>query len=87
MIYDFKKFVFKKKTTKKRINRKASQNKSITPQLRTVTRSYVAQQTHNKIQEALKNKLISKYGEKNVILEEREYEFIISEELERLRIN
>ncbi|MBK8396297.1 MAG: hypothetical protein IPL26_13815 [Leptospiraceae bacterium] len=72
----YKKFGEKKElkvyeaTTKKRINRKASQNKSITPQLRTVTRSYVAQQTHNKIQEALKNKLISKYGEKNVILEE-----------------
>ncbi len=39
-------------------------------QVRTVTRSYVAEQKHNKIQEKLRILLEKEYGVKNVILEE-----------------
>jgi hypothetical protein len=60
-------------TTRKelrRTTRSATTGRDINPQIRTVTRSYVAEQKHNKIQEALKALLIKQYGKGNVILEE-----------------
>jgi len=55
---------------KKRVTRKATNKRNTKTQIRTVTRSYVAEQKHNKIQEALELILIKKYGKQNVILEE-----------------
>ncbi len=55
---------------RKRVTRRATTTRNTKAQIRTVTRSYVAEQKHNKIQEALEAILIKKYGEKNVILEE-----------------
>lgn len=37
---------------------------------RTINRSYIVEQKHNKIQEALKTKLVEEYGKENVLLEE-----------------
>ncbi|PJE47061.1 MAG: hypothetical protein CUR34_05910 [Sediminibacterium sp.] len=54
----------------KRITRKAAIQRNTATQTRTVTRSFVAEQKHNKIQETLEKLLIKKYGKKNVILEE-----------------
>jgi hypothetical protein len=53
-----------------RIKRKSATGRNTNRQVRTVTRSYFAEQRHNKIQEALKKILIKKYGKNNVILEE-----------------
>lgn len=55
---------------RKSITRRAATARNTKTQMRTVTRSYVAEQKHNKIQERLEAILIEKYGEKNVILEE-----------------
>lgn len=55
---------------KPRKARKATSKRNTTPQLRTVTRSYIAEQKHNKIQEKLRKLLEEKYGKSNVILEE-----------------
>lgn len=54
----------------RRTTRKATSGRNTNTQIRTVTRSYVAEQKHNKIQEALEALLIKEYGKKNVILEE-----------------
>jgi len=54
----------------KRITRKAALKRNIEPQIRTITRSFIVEQKHNKIQEALKEILVNKYGIENVILEE-----------------
>jgi len=59
-----------KKTKEKRTRRKATSNRNIKPQIRTITRSFIVEQKHNKIQEALKEILVNKYGKENVILEE-----------------
>lgn len=60
--------------TKKQRNikntRKGTIQKNTNPQIRTITRSFVVEQKHNKIQEALKELLIKQYGIENVILEE-----------------
>lgn len=53
-----------------RIRRKAATLRNTTTQIRTVTRSFVAEQKHNKIQEALEKLLTAEYGKQNVILEE-----------------
>lgn len=58
------------KRRNRRITRTATSRRNINNQQRTVTRSYVAEQKHNKIQEALKEILIEEYGKENVILEE-----------------
>lgn len=55
---------------RRRTTRRATNARNTNTQIRTVTRSYVAEQKHNKIQEALEALLIKKYGQKNVILEE-----------------
>ena len=55
---------------KRRTTRRATSERITNTQVRTVTRSYVAEQKHNKIQEALEALLIKQYGKKNVILEE-----------------
>lgn len=59
-------------TTRKRqrTTRRAANGRNTTTQIRTVSRSYVAEQKHNKIQEALVKLLSDKYGKDNVILEE-----------------
>ncbi len=59
----------KKKKQGKR-KRKASQKRNTKSQSRTVTRSYIAEQKHNKIQERLQEHLSGIYGKDNVILEE-----------------
>lgn len=60
------------KTSKgrRRTTRRPASGRNNTAQTRTVTRSYVAEQKHNKIQEALVKLLSDKYGKDNVILEE-----------------
>jgi hypothetical protein len=55
---------------KRRTIRRATSVRNTNTQIRTVTRSYVAEQKHNKIQEALETLLIKQYGKENVILEE-----------------
>jgi len=58
-----------KQRTKKR-KRKGTKSRNTKSQTRTIHQSFVVEQKHNKIQEALRNKLEMEYGEKNVILEE-----------------
>jgi hypothetical protein len=58
------------KTSAKRITRKAALKRNIEPQIRTITRSFIVEQKHNKIQEALRVLLVNKYGKENVFLEE-----------------
>lgn len=53
-----------------RRKRQGSTNRNTESQNRTVTRSYIAEQKHNKIQEELQKQLAEKYGDDNVILEE-----------------
>lgn len=55
---------------RKRTKRQATNGRNTATQTRTVTRSYVAEQKHNKIQEALVKLLSEKYGDENVVLEE-----------------
>lgn len=57
-------------STKGRRKRKGASKRNVQAQVRTVTRSYVAEQKHNKIQERLKGLLIAEFGEDNVLLEE-----------------
>jgi len=54
----------------KRITRRAATTKNTNSQIRTVTRSYIAEQKHNKLQEALESILVNQFGKNNVILEE-----------------
>lgn len=54
----------------RRTTRRAATTRSTDTQLRKGTRSYFATQRHNKIQEALRNILVKKYGEDSVVLEE-----------------
>jgi hypothetical protein len=56
--------------TKKLSVRKAIETKNTNSQVRTIARSYIVTQKHNKLQEALKNKLIKKYGMDAVRMEE-----------------
>jgi hypothetical protein len=58
------------KTLRRRTTRQAASCRNTIMQSRTVIRSYVAEQKHNKIQEALVKLLSDKYGKENVILEE-----------------
>ncbi len=60
----------KKAKAKKRIRRRASSNKNIKPHIRKGGASYIANQKHNILQEALRKKLISLYSEENVLMEE-----------------
>jgi hypothetical protein len=63
----------KKLIAKRRlVHRKASSHKNVDPQMRAGSRPYKATQKHNKLQEALKQRLINQYGEKavEVLLEE-----------------
>ena len=50
-------------------DRKATESKNIDTQIRTIARSFIVTQRHNKLQEALKNKLIAQYGRDAVLLE------------------
>jgi hypothetical protein len=50
--------------------RKGTTKRNTKTQIRTVNRSYIVEQKHNKIQEALRKKLAEKHGDENVILEE-----------------
>lgn len=65
-----KKEIVGKRGGGQRITRKSATAKNTNIQARTVTRSYFAEQKHNKIQEALKTILVKKYGKSNVVLEE-----------------
>lgn len=49
--------------------RKPAAHKNIDPQLRTVARTYIAEQKHNKIQEALYHTLVAEHGEGKVFRE------------------
>lgn len=53
-----------------RRKRKGTTIRNTQTHIRTVSRSYIVEQKHNKIQEALRKQLAEKYGEENVILEE-----------------
>ncbi len=53
-----------------RSKRKATQSKNVEPQQRTMTTSYIANQKHNILQEALKKKLVEKFGKDAVKVEE-----------------
>lgn len=55
---------------KKKRGRKGTTKRNTKSHRRTVNCSYIVEQKHNKIQEALKKQLAEKYGENNVILEE-----------------
>lgn len=59
-----------RKIGSRRIKRVASKNRNTKTQIRTVTRSYVAVQRHNKLQEALRELLIAEHGKDSVLLEE-----------------
>lgn len=59
-----------KRKGQRRTTRRAANERNTTTQTRTVTRSYVAEQKHNKIQETLVKLLSYKYGNDNVVLEE-----------------
>jgi hypothetical protein len=65
-----KEIIAKTRIVKKRTTRKATLNKNTNSQIRTITRSFIVVQKHNKIQETLKELLIKQYGKENVILEE-----------------
>lgn len=80
-VYDYMRFLypqFGNKTTppsspksKFKRRRKPVTSKNTNPQTRSsVSRSYIVEQKHNMLQEALKEKLINQYGLPNVILEE-----------------
>jgi hypothetical protein len=49
--------------------RKPAAHKNTDPQLRTVARTYIAEQKHNRIQEALYNSLVAEHGEGKVFRE------------------
>lgn len=53
-----------------KVIRQASTRRNTQPHKRTINRSYIVEQKHNKIQEALKKKLVKEYGKENVLLEE-----------------
>lgn len=53
-----------------KVTRQASAGRNTQSHRRTINRSYVVEQKHNKIQEALKIKLVKEYGKENVLLEE-----------------
>ena len=57
-----------KRSTK--VTRQASTRRNTQSHKRTINRSYIVEQKHNKIQEALKRKLVKEYGKENVLLEE-----------------
>lgn len=59
-----------KKSSSKKPGQKATAAKNTTPQVRKSARSYIADLKHNKIQEALRNRLISEFGDAAVLLEE-----------------
>lgn len=50
--------------------RKGTTSRNTQSQIRTINRSYIVEQKHNKIQIALQKQLVEKYGKENVILEE-----------------
>ncbi len=54
----------------KKGKRKGTTKKNTQTHIRTGSRSYIVEQKHNKIQEALRRILAGKYGDENVILEE-----------------
>jgi len=54
----------------RRTTRRAAAEKNTGTQTRRGAVTYVATQKHNILQEALKQKLVAKYGEKNVLMEE-----------------
>lgn len=54
----------------KRMKRKGTNNLNLRSHTRRIDKPYIVEQKHNKIQEALREYLVKKYGEKNVILEE-----------------
>ena len=55
---------------RRRTTRRAATGKNTETQTRRGTAAHVATQKHNKLQETLKAKLIAKYGEENVFMEE-----------------
>lgn len=60
----------KKGKAGERRKRKGTTIRNTQTHIRTVSRSYIVEQKHNKIQEALRKQLAEEYGEENVILEE-----------------
>lgn len=58
------------RNVKNRTKRKGTTERNTQAHIRTINRSYIVEQKHNKIQEALRKKLADKYGEENIIMEE-----------------
>ena len=58
------------KQTQPRTTRNATASRNTVEQVRRGTTTYIAQQKHNQLQEALKVKLSKLYGKENVFLEE-----------------
>jgi len=50
--------------------RKATKSKNTDSQIKTISRSFIVEQKHNKIQTLLSEKLINEFGAENVLLEE-----------------
>lgn len=67
---DKKEIVGTTRKRQRRTSRRAANGRNTTSQTRTVTRSYIVEQKHNKIQESLVKLLSDKYGKDNVVLEE-----------------
>jgi hypothetical protein len=77
-VYEYSEYLFntfgreeknQKESNKKR-TRKASESKNVTPHVRTIMTSYIADFKHNRLQEALKKKLVKKHGSSAVKMEE-----------------
>lgn len=58
------------KTRRRKRKRKGTSNRNTQSQTRTINRSFIVEQKHNKIQEELWKRLAKEYGEENVIFEE-----------------
>lgn len=57
-------------SNRRKLQRRRIASKNISDHVRTINRSFVVTQKHNKIQTELYNSLVKEYGEKNVSLEE-----------------
>src|SRR5690606_19668720 len=70
----------KQKEGRKRIRRVGTNDKNIDDQIRSFADCmYIANQKHNKLQLTLKEKLVAKFGEENVIMEENNVDIKLSQ--------
>ena len=67
----------KKKEGRKRGERKAATYRNTDPQLRTVVRTYIADQKHNKLQNALYDNLVAEHGKDSVHREKNHVDILV----------